>query len=154
MQKCDFFNKKVSCHFGAYLLRKSAQMQFVYLWNDCHFPRSRSFEVIFPQKSPSPHALSLPSFIGTTKIDWEKSAKYLISWFFLRNKKNYQNSKEYLKSKKKFPKHHKKQFYANFRAYLTRKSAKMQFQTLKLKWPHFPRSRSFEIKFTDKVPLT
>ena len=43
--------------------------------NDCHFPRSRSLEVKFADKVLLTLAMSLPSFVGLTKIDLEKSVK-------------------------------------------------------------------------------
>ena len=39
------------------------------------FPRSRSFEVIFPDRVHLIQAIFLPSFVGITKMDLEKSAK-------------------------------------------------------------------------------
>ena len=43
--------------------------------NGRHFPSSRLFGSNSQIMCPLPLAMSLPSFVGITKIDWEKSAK-------------------------------------------------------------------------------
>ena len=62
--------KIASCHFRAYVPRKSAEMQSFYLSNGHHFPRSRSFEVIFPNKAP------LTSRNVPSKFHWNKQDRF------------------------------------------------------------------------------
>ena len=55
--------------FWGLFVQKKCKYAISDLKNGRHVPRSKSFEVKFADKIP------LPSFVGITILDWEKSAK-------------------------------------------------------------------------------
>ena len=72
--------------WGLFVQRKWKKMHFCYFENDCHFGRLRSFERIFPDKVPLTPS-NVPTIVGITKIDLEKSAKRCdVSIFIIKEK--------------------------------------------------------------------
>ena len=93
-----------------------------------------------PQITRYKFTLSINSIINITRV-WCQFPQHITKFNFLR-----MLSTSFINQATKKP-----QLYA-FWAYLSNKSAKIHFYLYN--YHHFQRSRSFEVKFPDKVPLT